>query len=315
MFGIGLLAIVWVWGLKAPSAFFAVIIGIAVMILLLFKTAEADISPQMRALATQWLLPRTGGIRVNTGEALNQLFQAMFGREHFSAFCFVRSTVASSTFLAILLILARTVLGATVQFNMGVWISLFLFGGSVNMLGDYCSLYCTRLMLRLYKNGANILVVLTVDLCITTSIYLGSIALGIFVIYLISALNHDTSMLRGDSLAGAVVRDWTLVVRQPYLDLYDSSSPDLLPTGQQRLLIASGITTFMTTIWLWAVLLLSPVVRLMVWAGSAGLTTVGFIFDVHNTPFAAIGYLGALIVLLAGSCVWGASEVFAAIVR
>jgi hypothetical protein len=313
--GLGLLAVVWVWGLKAPSAFFAGTIGVALLILLLFRTAERDISPRMRALATQWLLPRTGGVRVNTAEALNQLFEAIFGRDHFSSFCFVRSTFASATFLAMLLILARTVLGPTTTFNTGVWISLFLFGGAVNILGDYSSLYCTRIMLRLYSRGMYIGFVLASDFVITISIFLFSIVLGIFTIYYISVLNHNASMLHGDSLWGAVLRDWTIVVRQPYLDLYHSSSPEILPPGQQRLLVASAMTTFMTSIWLWAALLLSPVVRLIIWAGSAGLTTIGFIFDVHNTPFAAIGYLGALIVIMAGSCAWGASAVFAAIIR
>ena len=311
--GLAVLAIVWIFGLKSPSAPFAAIIGVALMILLLFRAAEADISPRMRALATQWLLPRPGGIRVNTAEALNHLFEAMFGREHFSAFCFVRATVASVVFLGMLLILARTVLGATVQFNAGVWISLFLFGGSVNILGDYSSLYCTRIMLRLYKKGVNIGIIVIADFLITAAIFVSAIGLGIFVIYYISILNHDTSMLGGDLLAGAVLRDLTRVVRQPYLDLYAPSSPDLLPVGQQRLIYASAITTFMTTIWLWAALLLSPIVRLLVWAGGAGLTAIGFIFDVHNTPFAALGYLGALIVLVAGGCVWGASEAVSAI--
>ncbi len=67
--GLAVLAIVWIFGLKSPSAPFAATIGVALMILLLFRAAEADISPRMRALATQWLLPRPGGIRVNTAAA------------------------------------------------------------------------------------------------------------------------------------------------------------------------------------------------------------------------------------------------------
>jgi hypothetical protein len=126
-------------------------------------------------------------------------------------------------------------------------------------------------------------------------------------------LNNDVSMLRGDTFGNAVLRDLMRVIHQPYLDLYDPSSPDLLPVGQRRLIYASAITTFMTSIWLWVALLLSPIVRLLVWVSGVGVTTVGFIFDVHRTPFAALGYLCALIVLLAGCSVWGTTEVLAAL--
>jgi hypothetical protein len=315
--GFAIVASLGVWFMNSGklSVIFAFTIGVALLVLVLFRIAESDISPRMRALAAQWLLPRQNGIRVNTAEALNHIFEAIFGSEHFSAFCFVRATVVSVLLLGLLLVLARTVLGATVHFNAGVWISLAFYAGCVNVVGDYFALYCTRIMLRLFKKGVDIIVVLLLDFIITSAIFVCTIGVGIFVIYAVSVLNHNTSILQGDTLAGAVLHNLTRVIMQPYLGIFDPTSPDLLPVGQQRLIYASAITTFMTTIWLWAALLLSPIVRLLVWAGGTGLTTIGFVFDVYNAPFAALGYLAALIILFAGSSAWGASVLIASILK
>ena len=67
---------VWYWGSQSTSTAFAIIIGVAAVLLVLFRTAEKDISPRMRALATRWLLPRDGGVPVNTAEALNRIFES-----------------------------------------------------------------------------------------------------------------------------------------------------------------------------------------------------------------------------------------------
>ena len=60
-------------------------------------------------------------------------------------------------------------------------------------------------------------------------------------------------------------------------------------------------------------MLLSPVFRLIVWAGGTGLTAVGFVFDVHRAPFAALGYLGALMVLLTGGAIWSTGVIVAVV--
>jgi hypothetical protein len=310
-----ILGLFWFWGKDSLAIYFAVVIGVALLLLFLFKTAENDITPRMRALATQWLLPRNGGVHVNTSEALNQLFEAVFGEYHFSAFCFVRSTVASTLLLALLLILARTFLGATVQFTLGTWVSLIFFAGCVNVLGDYFSLFCTRIMLRLYKNGLNIVTVLLLDLVITLAIFTGTIALGIFLIDSIAVFNGDHSVLQGGTLSHAILHDVARVALQPYLAIYHPLSPELLPTGQQRLIYASAMTTFMTSIWLWAALMFTPIIRVLIWTGGTSLTTIGLIFDVHTTPFAALGYLSAAIVVLTGSSAWGATAVVSAIIK
>jgi hypothetical protein len=301
------------WTPKVFSGILAVTIGIAAVVFLLFRMVESDVTPRVRALAAQWLLPRVGGARVEPSEALNHFFDAVFGSEHFTAYCFVRATVASAVFLAIVLLLIRFVLGATVIFDIGTWISLLFYAGAVNILGNYSALYVTRVMLRLYRNGMNIGLVVLSDFILKLAIFVATIGLAILVIYSLNVLNGHLSVLQGMNWGEAIFHNLTRVVRQPYLDLYGPHSPDLLPPGQRRLLYASAVTTFVTSIWLWVALLLSPLFRLLVWASGTGLTLIGFIFDVQNAPFAALAYLGSLIVLTIGGTIWGVSECVAAL--
>ena len=300
----------------APERFsgvLAITIGVAAVVFLLFRMAEADVSPRMRALATQWLLPRPREAFVSSGEALSHLFNAVFGERHLSAYCFVRAAVASVVFLTIVILLIRYVLGATVIFNTGTWASLILYAASVNVAGDYFSLYLTRIMLRLYRRGMAITLLVAIDVLATVLVFVTTVGAAIAVINGISAINGNEAVLRGSSVPQSIVRDIRRVVRQPYLELYRPESSELLPIGQRRLLYASAATTFVTSIWLWAALLLSPVFRLIVWAGGTGLTAVGFVFDVHRAPFAALGYLGALMVLLTGGAIWSTGVIVAVV--
>lgn len=318
IFVIALLVLAWLTWLFAPNTYsnpLTIALGLSAIILFLFRAAERDISPRMRSLAARWLLPRKDGPKVSTAEAFNQLFEAVFGKEHFSAFCFVRSTIASVCFLALLLVLARSFLGATVVFDAGVWFTLIFFGGVVNVLGDYASLYETRILLREFGRGMNIVVLVIVDLVATIIIFLTSILLAIAFIYALSVLSGHTGILQGLGYGQAVLRDFTLVLKQPYLDLYEPNSSELFPVGHRRLLYSAAITTFLTSIWLWAALIFTPIVRILIWASGSGLTMLGIIFDVQRAPFAALGYLSSLITLIIGALVWGAGEVLAALTK
>jgi hypothetical protein len=296
------------------SGILAATIGIAAVVFLLFRMAESDVSPRMRALATQWLLPRPREAFISSAEAMNHLFNAVFGERHLSSYCFVRAALASVVFLAIVIVLIRYILGATVVFTAATWASLILYASSVNVVGDYSALYLTRVMLELYRRGYNIGLLVVVDFAATVLVFVTTVAAAIAIINGISAINGNATVLRGATFSQSVVRDVTRVVHQPYLDIYEPTSPDLLPVGQRRLLYASAATTFVTSIWLWAALALAPAFRVIVWAGGTGLTAVGFIFDVHRTPFAALGYFGALIVLVTGGTIWGTGVVFALLV-
>ena len=200
-------------------------------------------------------------------------------------------------------------------FTPAVWFSLIFYAGCVNIMGDYAALYCTRIMLRCYQGGLNIILVLVLDFILTAFIFVSTIAIAIVFIDVVADLGRSPIIAGQGGIFSAAFHQFYAVMLQPYLDLTDPTSSQLFQVGQRRLLYASAITTFMTTIWLWMALFLSPIFRSLVWASGTGLTTLGVMFDVHKAPFAALGYLGAAIVLLAGSSAWAAGAVFATFAR
>jgi hypothetical protein len=210
-----------------------------------------------------------------------------------------------------LLILARLVLGSSVTYTPGTIMSLILFGGVVNVLGDYVALGKTRGLLRFYRRGGNIASLVALDFVSTIVLFMLWVGLAITVIYSALVLGGQTGFLKDATLGGAIVKDLLWVLQQPYLNIYQPDSPELLPRGQRVLLYSAFITTFLPSIWLWAALMLSPIVRLFTWATGSGLTLLGVVFDVHKYPFAVLGYLGASVIFLIGGLVWGAGEMIA----
>ena len=313
---IAVLAAMWIAAVftqtfKGPLA---LAVGAAIAVLLLFSLAEGDISPRMRALAQQWLLPRRTAPRVGTAEAFNNLFEAVFGYDHFSAFCFVRAALTSIASLVIVLVLVRTMYGASVEMTAGIWISMVIFGGSVNVLGDYLCLYKTRLLLRAYRKDVPIFLLAPLDLPVTLAIFVGTIGLALVVIYGL-AVSNGQIQLGGEGFVHLVGRELTVLLKQPYLDLFDPTSPDLMQLGRRRLLYASAATTFLTSIWLWGALILTPPVRTLIWIAGAGVSLIGTIFDVTGAPFRALGYLCATAILSLGALVWGGGQAYAALVQ
>src|SRR6476619_7136728 len=125
----------------------------------------------MKALATRWLLPKNGEFKVGTAEAFNHMFEAVFTRSHFSAECFARSTLISTVFLSIVLLLIVMMFGNSVTHTASSTIGLILYGFTVNALGDYVALFKTRLLLRRYKAGAGIIPVLFLDIVLILTIF------------------------------------------------------------------------------------------------------------------------------------------------
>jgi hypothetical protein len=146
-------------------------------------------------------------------------------------------------------------------------------------------------------------------------IFAATIGIAILFIDVIASLGKSPIVSEQGPFLSTALHQFDAVAKQPYLDLFDPTSSQLFQIGQRRLLYASAITTFMTTIWLWMALFVTPIFRSLVWAGGSGLTTLGVIFDVHKAPFAALGYLGAIIVILAGSSAWAAGAVVANLAR
>jgi len=303
-----------IWGSKSGAGPFAIALGLALLAFLLFRLAEHDLSPHMKALAARWLLPKTNQFRVGTAEAFNYLFEAVFGRTHFSAECFVKSTLISTAFLTIIVVIAILIFGDQVHHTPSTVIGVFLFGFTVNVVGDYLALLKTRLLLRRYKAGVNIMLILLMDVVGVIVIFAAVLTLAILVIYglLFIAGTQDFPSWRG--YLGAAGRDVMEVLLQPFIDFLGYHLPiKRFPLPDKIMMYSSFLTMFMTSLWLWMALVLSPFVRVIIWSQFTGLTVIGYLFDVHRAPFAAMGYLCSFLILMTGTAVWGVGEVAAAI--
>ena len=137
----------------------------AALAFLMFRWADGDLSPAMKAMAARWFLPVDGGVRVSVTEGFNNLFEAVFGRRHFSFFCLWRSALSSTIGFALVfcIVVYGTSFGEPARAEVAQMLAnpfadimavgvvpAFLV---VNILGDYVSLYETRLILRAVKSS------------------------------------------------------------------------------------------------------------------------------------------------------------------
>ena len=82
--------------------------------------------------------------------------------------------------------------------------------------------------------------------------------------------------------------------------------------GGYSVIYASLATAHITSIWLWLAVIFTPIVRLVVWSRTTGLTAVGRILDAERKPMVALGYVTTLLILACGGTVWGIGRAMAA---
>jgi hypothetical protein len=64
--------------------------------------------------------------------------------------------------------------------------------------------------------------------------------------------------------------------------------------------ISGIITTYMTSIWLWLVVIGAPISRFVLWSSRHGVTFLGRLFDTQRRPFTALGFVVFVLFLIAG---------------
>jgi hypothetical protein len=296
--------------------------SVAGLIFSLFKLAEQDFNPRMRALATQWLLPKKGEVQIKTAEAFHQLFEAVFDTHHFSAKCFVRMVLIASLFSWTLIAISELLIGPLVQWSVQSVLTILLFGATINTLGDYMALWKTRRLLRAYKDGGRLTTLLAIDAVASLLIFILVVTLAVLVVLAIDYANsfveaggakpRFTSFQDYLGIAAGYVAQ---ILKQPYFQIFHPASDQLFNQGSRLLLYVSFATHFMASVWLWAALLLSPLLRGLALTRGAGLVMVAAVFDVHRAPFTALGYLCSMTAIGLGLIVWGVGEAVAFTVR
>jgi hypothetical protein len=73
--------------------------------------------------------------------------------------------------------------------------------------------------------------------------------------------------------------------------------------GETRALAAGIITTYLTSIWLWLVVIGAPIARFLLWSRTRGATLLGQLFDTQQRPFTALGFVVFVLFLIAGGVV------------
>ena len=288
------------------GGYWASVLSLAILAYVLFDFADADLPAHHKAIVSRWLAPTARGAVVNTPRAFLTLFEAVFGERHFTRKCFLRSVVASIVFQFIFIAAiaffaedpARIFRNLNPTTLAGILFLIFV----VNVLGDYISLWETRLLLRWAASGANIYFIVILDAALTLAVFLVLFALSIVPAMMIAdqvsfidAVNEGLPLIQFEFFAELA---WRTV----------SGSHAIIG---QVVLVSSFLTTFITSIWLWLALLLTPVARVLTWSEKRGPTFFGRLANIRAAPVAALGAATALLILAFGVLIWGAGEAIA----
>ena len=326
LFGLSFLADSLEIGTRWQTPILTVTFALAIIAFTLFRLAEIGLSRQFHVLAARWFLPVEGGVRINVGEAFNYLFNAVYGRNHFTGQCLRRSVYSSLVFFAIAMLVlflggfadwdvywgylrsvvtqqSLSVVDPTVPPEVPS--ALLLLPLSLifvpNLVADYASLFQTRVFLRWLKNrpGARWYLA-TLDILFTTAVFL-IVAFGVF--WVMSAIwepeTAESPLDLGWSYLQLITMD-TTALRLREVEYVSSAF-------FAHSLLGALITTYGTSLWLVLTLILGPVSRALVWDRRRGPTVLGRLVRVRSRPLTALGSLVAGIVLILGIGFWAIS--------
>ena len=121
--------------------------------------------------------------------------------------------------------------------------------------------------------------IVLIDIVGILAIFAIAVSIAIFLIYGIYYVTRAYPFTSVNEYFDTAKRSVSEVLSQPLIDTFGYN-----PWGvksyelQNKILIYSAfITMCMTSLWLWIALILSPVIRALVWSRFTGLTLVGFI--------------------------------------
>ena len=305
--GAGLFAM-WMFGDPKNFGVLGVTFALAAMAFILFRFAEADLSPHMKAMATRWLLPVKGKVEVNSAEAFLNMFEAVFGPKHLSWRCIWRSALASMLGYTLMLVIFLIARGQYDYFDHAIFLFAAGFLGVIlNIVGDYFSLWETRVLLRIGARRPGLLPILIVlDALLTFAIFSAGIFSVSVIMYGLNVSDFEKILAQTMMLIEVTSQGW-LDISPKTTDLFK----------RETLLFASVFgaslaTAYITSLWLWLSVIFGPIARALVWSRTTGATFLGKLFDVEHRPFTALGYLTAFFVILSGSLIWGVTLALAA---
>ena len=262
------------------SAFLISMAIMALVSLTLFLQAERWLSPQSKALVSSWFLPIHAGASVSVGEAFRNIFESVFGIRHFSLFCLRRSLLVSfASYILVSAIIFQvhpdSQLPSSYVAAVGLTTQVMIGNGII----DYVSLLKTRLLLKEASGGTfSTLILVLLDFVLTPAVFLVTFYIIVVVASLLAGITGTSSALNA----------WI-----------DSGTDQQSVSAIAWIGWSSFATTFSSSLWLWAVLVFTPLSRLFVWSGPSA-TGLGRLLQVEMQPIAALGYLIAFFLTAIG---------------
>ena len=303
---------------------------LAILIAALFSIADRDLSTRTKSLALRWLMPVPNGTRVSVAEAFYHLFAAAFGQKHPSWKCIRRSALASVWYFIIFVFLSIIAyaniaspdfLDTALQLVLDFWrffkISPFIFLFvptfiiGINIIGDYISLYETRILLRLISRHprftffvsifdaiASILIYL-ISILLTTAIF----AIPVFLIVEVGSGEETYSHVGminyiKDSISNTY--DSMVAVTKDFVSGNDETKETMF-----AIILPPLLTTLLTTAWLWVVAIFGPMGRRLLWSDKNRFSALGKFLEAEQHPFRALGRVIAMIILAVGILIQG----------
>ena len=260
----------------------------------LFEKAESALSESSRAQVTEWLtLTRFREGVSAIPEQFANLFDRVFGEQHLSWRCFLRSTLASAVMVSVLLTLEATgpwtqgvtqVMTAYAEGSEPFVIALSLPGlvaGAVllNVVPDYLSLLQTRYAIKWAQRSHRLLAVLVID-------FLATLVVSFVFI----------SVVATGALIAVLVEIGPPLTQERFIEPFVGESA--LFQGS-RTLLASYVriyflSAFFTSVWLWLHMLTWAISRTLV-RMSGGVGFLLRVTDVERQPFRSMGFVSVII--------------------
>ena len=300
----------------------AITLVLAVTSLALFRIADVCLGPHTKVLARGWLFPASGSVATKTAEAFNAMFEAVFRPEHFTWKCFIRSALASSIALPIMFIFFDL---AIIEVDaMTRWVSepasragllylvfplLPLF--SINILGDYISLFETRMLLQFARTQPNWLLPIVVFDAILTALIFSLATVLIYCLTFMDGNNFSILYLAKVFLTHV----YYLLVALPFgLSIPEADLNFLGSWNIVTLTFYAGLATaYITSVWLWIAVLYAPIARFLLGSRAIEITWFGQLFETASRPVGALGYLIAILILVTGGIIWLANFTYQAL--
>jgi len=253
----------------------------------LFIYVDSIIKPEIKLQLSNWIL------NINTEQRklfnpFRKMFEFVFGENHFSWKCFLRSTIAS---LFLFALFYRNLYFTTevADFDIAgreMLLSMIPFILFTSIVPDYISLYQTRYILSKFEDGSSFkktISLLLIDFILTFTIV---------SFFLITATFIFKSQM-WDMFVFDFKETWNSIkTRDNYEQVMNGSSYGIyFPYG---LFIASA---FFTSIWLWLYLLTSTAFRLIALPKET-LQISKKIFNIEKEPIKCLGQLIIVLIII-----------------